>query len=501
MEIAIDRQRSEPVYLQIVRQVRDLILAGSLPEGFRLPPERRLAASLGVSRSTVLAAYRELKGDGLLDARVGRGTAVRRPPRPKSDGIPQGPVWGLLLQDTPRAARDPLIRDLLALSGRDDILSLSIGQPAPELLPVAITRRLLDVALADGGLEVLLHSPTEGFPALRHRLANWLGTRGMRCDPNELIILAGSQQGLDLVTRLLIQPGDLVVVEEPTYIGALQVFRRAGARLVGIPIDDNGLRVELLEELLARQRPKLIYTLPTFQNPSGTVMSLDRRRHLVDLSARHRVPILEDDPYSELRYEGAPLPSLRALDRHHGVLYLGTFSKLLFPGLRVGVLVAPRVVAEQVALLKQGADLHTSNPGQIVLLGMLEEGSLQRHLEAVRPAYRQRRDAMLAALGHSAGDVLDWRSPVGGFYVWSRTRRRVDDATLLAAAADRGVSFLPGSSCFPTPPDETWLRLNFTYLSQEAITDAVERLADAVRATMPRPPTTPLAPPGGVPVV
>lgn len=483
MELSIDRSSRQPLYRQVVEQVRKLILTGALPAGFRLPPERRLATTLGVNRTTILNAYRELKAEGLVDSHVGRGTAVLGPP-PAAATAGGGLAWAGLMRGLDDPTRDPLLRDLLAISERRDVISLSIGLPAPELLPARtladIFQRLVDEA---GGVP-LLHCPTEGHSPLRASIASWLVSRGIDCGPEEVIVLSGSQQGLDLIARLLLAPGDEVVVEDPTYIGALSVFRAAGVRLLPVETDHEGLRTDVLAGVLERHRPRLIYTLPTFQNPSGFVMSPARRRELITLAERHRVPVLEDDPYSELRYDGDPTPALRALDGGGVVLYLSTFSKLLFPGLRIGFLVAPRQVVRRLALIKQHVDLHAPSLGQWLLDRFLRDGHLGPHLSTLRRAYAARRDALADALRSEAGDLLQWRLPRGGFYLWCRCRQPVVSGRLLSAAAAAGISFLPGATCTVREPDDGALRLNFSYHPPDRLTEGAGRLAAALRRTL-----------------
>lgn len=479
MEISIDRNSSEPIYRQVVREIQDLIRSGSLPEGFRLPPERRLANALGVNRSTILNAYRELKALGLVDAHVGRGTAVLKAPAPVPDMI--GVPWRQLFRESVARSHDPIIADLLALTEKEDVISFSIGLPAPELLPLDTLGEYTAELIREVGAPLLLHCPTEGHTPLRETLAQWVAARGIRARASEVLVVSGSQQGLDLVARVFIDPGDVVVVEEPTYIGALQSFRVAGAKIIGIPVDSDGMRTDILSSILERERPKLIYTLPTFQNPSGAVMSVERRRHLLELASRWQVPVLEDDPYSELRYEGEPLPSLKALDDREQVLYMSTFSKSLFPGLRIGYLVVPPVVLRQLALAKQGADLHASSFSQYLLERFVREGHFAAHIEKTKTAYRQRRDRMAAALKADPSIGIEFEVPKGGFYIWCDLPRGVEQSALLANAAARGVVFLPGRACYPTEPNENCLRLNFSHASERDIDIGIERFLESVR--------------------
>lgn len=482
MDLSIDRTSREPIYRQISRQIRDLIIAGRLPAGFRLPPERRLAQALRVSRSTVLIAYQELRADALIDAHVGRGTVVTSldDAAGRVDGAEEMP-WRQLFGTGASGFQDPLVGDLLRLTERADVIPLSFGMPAADLLPFDELRELFTEVLADVGPASLLHSPTEGLTPLRETLAQMMAARGVRCSPAEVMVLSGSQQGLDLAARIFLDPGDAVVVEQPSFIGALQTFRGARARLVGVPTDEHGMRTDALESALARFRPKLIYTLPTFQNPSGTVLTLERRQHLLALARRFQVPVLEDDPYSELRYEGEPLPSLRALDPGGNVLYLSTFSKLLFPGMRLGFLVAPRAVVRQFALARQTADLHANTLGQWVLERFVRRGRMAVHVRAVRESYRRRCDAMDAALRAADVPGLAWRRPQGGFYFWCRLPRGVAASSLLARAAQAGVAYLPGRPCFADEPPAEHIRLNFSHPDEAAIRTGVTRLAAAIR--------------------
>lgn len=502
MEIRIDRASPVPVYKQIVLGIRQMILAGRLPEGFRLPPERRLAEALGVNRSTVLAAYRELKSEALLDAHVGRGTAVASRTR---GGLPSGAVqplrWGQLAREDAPGTEDPLVRDFLELTERKDLIALALGLPAPDLLPLTDFRELEDAVETELGPDLLLHSPTEGVTAFRETLCQLLIARGIDCDLQEVMVTSGSQQALDLIARVLVEPGDVVLVEEPSYFGALQVFRHAHARLLGIPTDGEGMQIEVLEALLARHQPKLIYTLPTFQNPSGAVMSLDRRRRLLELAYRYQVPILEDDPYSELRYEGQAIPSLKALDREGFVIYVSSFSKVLFPGLRVAFMAAPRPLVRLVALIKQCSDLHSSTAAQWLVERFIRTGRFARHMDRMRQAYGTRRTAMAEALAENAPPRLSWALPQGGFYFWCRAETVVPHSRLLALAAERQVSYLPGQPCFLEDPGPTYLRLNFTFPTPEQIRSGIPRLMEALREAAEEPRTRRRFAGGTLPIV
>lgn len=488
MDIRIDRESAVPVYMQIRGGIRDLILSGRLPDGFRLPPERQLATALGVNRTTILSAYRELKADGLVDAHVGRGTEVVSRKAGRSPIEPTGPLpWRQLAREGSVRDPDPLVRDILALTERHDVISLAAGLPAAELLPLDDLKRVQEEILVRRGSEALLHSPTEGVTAFREALCRHMVPRGIRSSPEDVLVTSGSQQGLDLVARTLLSPGDVVVVEEPSYFGALEAFRSARVRLLGVPVDADGMRTDVLEALLARQQPRLVYTLPTFQNPSGCVLSLPRRRHLLELAWRHQVPILEDDTYSDLRYEGEALPSLKALDPYGHVIHLSSFSKVLFPGLRLGWIAAPKPLVRQLALVKQTVDLHSGTLGQWIVEGFLSSGLFAKHLSRTRAAYRQRRDVLLSALEAEAIPGLSWRRPEGGFYVWCRLPEDVPPGRLLAQAAEERIAFLPGAASYVEEPATSSIRLNFTYAPEDELREGARRLGRALRAAQAEP--------------
>jgi DNA-binding transcriptional MocR family regulator len=481
MEIQVDRRSSTPLYQQISRAVRDLILRDALPSGFRLPPERALARSLGVNRTTVMNAYADLKAEGLVHGRVGDGTRVV----PRARLVPPLPAevqplrWGDLARFSPVA--DEGIRELMALAESRDTIMLSLGFPALDLLPAALLGEALAAVLAEAGPAALHYAPAEGLSSFREAVARLMGARGANVGPDEILVTSGSHQALDLVARTFLDPGDTVVVEEPTYLGALQVFRAAHARLVSVPVDAEGLRTDLLEAALSRSQPKFIYTLPTFQNPSGRVMSLERRERLLDLAYRFRVPLLEDDIYGDLWYVAPPPPSLKALDRHGYVIHASSFSKLLAPGLRVGWIAAPRPVIGRLAEAKQIADLQAPTLSQLLVERVLGGPHYVEHAAAARRTYGARRDAMARALERHARDWAEWTTPTGGFYFWCRVTAPLTARALAARAAARGVSILPGNVCLAQDVSDTFVRLSFSSATPEQIEEGIGRLARAVR--------------------
>ncbi|MEX2314345.1 MAG: PLP-dependent aminotransferase family protein, partial [Thermomicrobiales bacterium] len=379
------------------------------------------------------------------------------------------------------------------VSARPDVIRLATGIPAPELYPIDAIRQIFDQALDNAGSTLLQHTPTEGYPPLREQLAGWMERQAaiagasVVVEPNQIVVVAGSQQGLYLLARTLIDPGDLVAVESPTYLGAAQVFRAAGARLMPIPIDGDGMQVDLLQDLLPRRRPKLIYTLPTFQNPSGTVMAMGRRLRLLDLAARYQIPVIEDDPYGALRYDGRALPTLATIDRAEGrgnVIYLSTVSKMLFPGFRIGWISGVKPVIEQVTLMKQLVDLDTNALAQRAVCAFFERGLLDEHLALVNRVYPQRRDRMLEALRQRAGDLISANRPDGGIYLWCRLNEGIRVRDLLPEAAREGVIFAPGESFHVDAASGRGrfdIRLNFTLPNDSEIDEGIRRLSVAIQ--------------------
>jgi 2-aminoadipate transaminase len=373
------------------------------------------------------------------------------------------------------------IREILKVSGGPDFISLAGGLPAPELFPVDEIRRACEFVLESAPVQALQYGATEGYDPLRAFIAERLGgVWDIQCTADEVLITNGSQQALDLMGRLFVNPGDAVVVEDPSYVAALQAFAGSQARFVVAPTDEDGLRTDALEDLLRRERVKFIYLIPTFQNPSGRTLSLERRHHLIELSRRYHVPIVEDDPYGELRFEGDSLPPLRALDQDGGVLYLGTFSKILDPGMRVGWVVAPRPVLDKLVLAKQPIDLHTGMFQQMVTYQVIQDGFLERHVPQLRPLYRERRDALLGALERyfPSGEAT-WTRPQGGLFVWATLPVGCDALDFFREASVEEVAFVPGESFHPRGDVRNTLRLNFSNASPRKLEEAVQRLARA----------------------
>jgi DNA-binding transcriptional MocR family regulator len=354
--------------------------------------------------------------------------------------------------------------------------------PDSSLFPTDAFRRVLAQVLRTEGSALLQYSPASGYPPLRRYLVDYLIRKGVIVNEADILIVNGSQQGLDLVARTLVDPGDQVVVEGPSYPGALQIFRSRQAEVLTVPVGEDGIRRDRLEGLINRQSPKCLYVMPTFQNPTGITVSLEGRRELLAMAAKAQVPIIEDDFYHELRYDGAPLMPLRGLDRHGLVIAVGTFSKILFPGLRVGWVVAPPAVMERLIAAKRVSDLHTSALIQAAIYHFCRRRLLDQHMARMRLEYRRRRDTLLQALGRHSPAGVTWTQPQGGFSLWLTLPQGVDSHSLLPEAARAGVLYTPGSLFYADGVGRDHVRLSFSEIAPEQIDEGVQRLARVIGA-------------------
>ncbi|WP_432128016.1 PLP-dependent aminotransferase family protein [Streptomyces sp. bgisy082] len=370
------------------------------------------------------------------------------------------------------------VRDILALTARPEMISFAGGLPAPELFDVAGIRAAYDGVLTDLPRQALQYSTTEGDPELRAAVAGRLTARGLPTDADDLLVTTGSQQALTLLATALLEPGGVVLVEDPCYLAALQTFAFAGARVVPVPTDDQGIVPEALEEIAARENPTLLYVVPTFQNPTGRTLPAERRTAVAEAAARHGFWIVEDDPYGELRYDGEPVPWIAAdpaaADR---TVLLGSFSKVMAPGLRLGHLRAPAGLRRSCVIAKQAADLHTSTVDQAAAARYLRDSDLDAHVAVMRAAYRERRDAMLDGLPAALPGGSRWNRPEGGMFVWVTLPEGYDATALLRTAVGHEVAYVPGAPFFCGEPDPGAMRLSFTTHSAEEIGEGLRRLA------------------------
>lgn len=376
------------------------------------------------------------------------------------------------------------VREILKVAEQPDVLSFAGGLPAPELFPVEAIAESYAEALAQEGRAALQYSTTEGHGPLREWVCARLARRGIRVDVDQVLITNGSQQGIDLVARILLDPGDVVAVESPSYLAALQTFSGCEVSFAVAESDDDGMDIDSLERVVTERRPKLIYIVPEFHNPKGTTLSLERRRHLVRLAQAHRIPVLEDNPYGELRFRGEDLPPLAALDGGDVVVHLGTFSKTLAPGMRLGWLVGPRELVRAATIAKQAADLHTGTLAQRAASRLLAKFDYDGHLATLRRTYGERCVAMLSALEKHLPQGTRWTRPDGGLFVWAELPEGMSSDEIFADALREKVAFVPGSSFFADAPRRQFLRLNYSNRPAALIEEGMARLGRVVARRM-----------------
>ncbi len=481
MRIPLDTQSATPVYRQIEAWFRGNIASGSLPPETRLPSTRELAVDLGVSRITVKNAYAELEGDGLIYTRAGSGTFISAPLEKKQrGGSPMKTDWPLWQLDAATESGPPIEMSWPFPAPADTIAFIGVGDPRE--FPIKGFERTVREVFARDGIGALeyggLHA---GYRPLRETIARVLSSQGISARPDEVLVTTGSQQALALVCQTLLKPGDVIVVEKPTYNFALELFRSLKLKIVGIPMDKQGMRVDELEPVLQQHHPKMIYTMPVFQNPSGLCLSAPRRRQLLDLAGRYNIPILEDDFASDLRYEGKALPAIKSLDSGGNVIYTGTFSKMLMPGLRIGYLLADGPVFDRLVRQKWVQDLATSNLMQHVLDTYVTVGRYQAHLRRSTRLYRKRRDALLAAIRRYLPPDVGFTIPHGGLFLWLRLPEGMPCLDLLPRALQAGVEFSPGTRYFPEPDEgNAYIRLNFATHTPEEIDEGIRRLGQVI---------------------
>lgn len=390
-----------------------------------------------------------------------------------------------------------VIRDILKAAQADDLISLAGGWPEADLFPVEQLDEITHYVLHQMPRESLQYGLTDGLTLLRKTIADMMTEQNMPAKADNIAIASGSQQTLDLMGRIFLDEGDTVVIESPTFLGAMQSFNCYGARYAPVPLDDEGLRVDVLEEVLKKQPVKLMYLIPTFQNPTGITMSLARRHKVLDLAERYGVPILEDDPYSALRFAGDPVPSLQALDaaRHPinaekgsyvqgNVIYLGSFSKTLTPGLRLAWAVCPPEIAQQMVMAKQGADLHSNALSQTIAYEFIRRGWLPGQIERIRKMYHERRNAMCDAIAKYFPKDVQYTRPEGGLFLWVTLPGDIDTVAMLKDAAARKVAFVPGAPFFVDGSGKNTLRMSFASVPPATIEEGIKRLGAVIEEHM-----------------
>jgi 2-aminoadipate transaminase len=382
------------------------------------------------------------------------------------------------------------IRELIKISEDPEVISFAGGLPAPDVFPVEEFSAACGQVLKEWGAQALQYGSTEGYLPLREMIARHTARYGISVNAENILITSGSQQALDLIGKVFINPGDRILVEEPTYLGALQAWNAYGAEYVTVPMDENGMVTDALDNAL-RSGVKFIYVLPNFQNPTGVTLSQERRQELIEIADRYGVPIIEDDPYGQLRYEGENLPTIVSMDNEYrknggneyrgNVIYLSTFSKTLAPGLRLAWVIAPAHVIRKLVQAKQGADLHTATFNQIVAYEVARGGFIDRHIWLIRRVYGERRNIMLDAMEELFPPGVKWTKPQGGLFLWGMLPIGMDTTEVFKIAVARKVAFVPGTSFFALGGGKNTMRLNFSYSNPDQIQIGIERLGNVLK--------------------
>jgi 2-aminoadipate transaminase len=374
--------------------------------------------------------------------------------------------------------RPSTIRQILKVTEQPDMISFAGGLPAPECFPVAEVAQSAQRVLAESGASALQYAVTEGYGPLREKFAAEMAERGVTCATENILITTGSQQALDLIGKVFLDAGDCILTEAPTYLAAIQAFQAYEVRFASVPTDEFGLDTSRLEEVILRERPKLLYTIPNFQNPTGVTQAPERRQQLYELAARHGVIVVEDDPYGKLRYAGVDIPPIKSQDQEGLVLYVSTVSKTVTPGLRIGWIVAAEAALRKLVIAKQATDLHTSNLDQRIVDRYLTDFDNAAHVQRIRDVYCARFAVMNDCLSQLMPEGFRWTHPEGGMFLWVTCPESIDTQEMMHAAVERKVLFVPGRDFFPDGSGHRYLRLNFSNAAEDNIRIGIARLAE-----------------------
>jgi 2-aminoadipate transaminase len=475
----LERGGATSLTQQLVERFAAAIESGQLEPGEKLPPTRELAELVGVNHLTAARVYRRLAEQGYVTASVGRGTFVRS--LAPGGGNEHGDDWQVyaLPEHEPNYSEE-VLADVMASGRQPDLISLAVGWPSPSLYPTEELAAITADVFAQEGGEALSYLPAQGLYALREQLAARGRRYGFAEDADEIIVTSGAKQGISLTARATLEPGDVAVVESPTFAGLLDSLRQTGARVIGVPVDEDGFDVAQLERLLARHEVKLVALQTACQNPTGRDISEERRQRLAELAVERNFFVLEDRVYADATFDSDPVRSIRELAPAH-VIYVNSLSKVVGGGLRAGWVAARGPVRDRITTLKLESDFHTTTLIQHMAARWLAAGAYDRHVEMTQPFYRDRRDALLAALERHMPGEYQADSPHGGHHVWVTLNRPLDERALYTEAARHGVAFTPGGAVTAERRSQTSLRLSFSLLDPPELDEGVRRLARAIR--------------------
>jgi 2-aminoadipate transaminase len=482
-----------PLYVQLRDQLRALVHSGELRTGDRIPASRELAGQLGVHRTTVANAYAELESEGLIEGHVGRGTFIcgapvkQFSPPPRTNGNGGAARWEALFAD--ERGDEGLSR--LMPDVPPGALAFTCARPSEGSFPVEEFRRCTNAVLRREGRRILQLGASDGYEPLRRELIGWFRSEGQTVRSEQLLITDGGQQAIDLVCKAFIRAGDSVALENPAYPGAISILAGARVRTLAVPVETDpgrtghvGMDVDALENVLLQNRVKFIFITPDFHNPTGTAMPLAQRRRLLEVAARYQVPIIEDSIYARTRLRGNALPSLRSLDTHGNVIQIDSFSKIAFPGLRVGWCIGAESAIERLRLVKLATDLHTDQLSQAALAEFIHRGCLTRHLARMKKVYGSRLEAMEEALEKHMPEGTAWTRPEGGMTVWVTLPPGFDAGDLLIHARERGIYFVPGRYFYLQNPQPNTLRFGFSSVDEKSITRGIQTFCELLKTEL-----------------
>ncbi|MFW5748552.1 MAG: PLP-dependent aminotransferase family protein [Chloroflexota bacterium] len=478
LTVTLDRDGEEPIYKQLIQSIKMQIESGALTAGTRLPASRDLARQLNISRISVVNAYAELRSEGYLSAHAGRGTFVAKDANGGSGEENSGGVNTV----TENTAPDNSIRDMMRLSRKPGVISFSSGSPPMEFFPIQHLRDAINIVLERDGAAALNYEVPEGYGPLRAAVRDYVSALGIQCSPSNVLVTGGTQQALDLVIQALLSEGDTLVTENPTYIGMIDIARTRRVNIHGICCDEQGIRLDMLENYVIDHDPRLIYVMPTFQNPTGSEMPLHRRRQLLNLANDYNIPILEDAVYHEFRYEGEALPPLKALDDTGIVIHASGFTKMLLPGVRIGYLITDGRYYQRLVRVKQAADISTPGLNQRAIHYMIQRGMLSGQLERNNRELLLRRNAAMAAAKTHFPPGTRWAVPKGGLTMWAELPQSGPTAAeLYISAIQQGVGFAIGNVFYTNGGGSYKMRINFGAHPPEKIDEGFRRLGRAWR--------------------
>ncbi len=481
LEIEINRNSTIPLHQQIFEGISDRIRSGGIADGERLPSIRVLAKKLGVSLMTVVKVYERLEKSGFIIRIQGKGSFVNNDMKAsmKTGYEEEKYGWQLAISDyVPRNRFDHYF------TPHETSYQLSVAAISPGLLPNRYIKSEIYKTLEEHPLILSKYGPIQGDEELRYTMSKYLHKQNIHISPDDILVTSGAQQGIDLIARTFIGPGDVVVVEMPTYSAAIDTFRNRGATIIGVPVDENGMQMDILQNVIEKYKPKLVYTIPNFHNPTGHVLSDSRRRKLLLFAEEYQFLIVEDDPWSEIFFEKAPPHPIKSYDSHGHVIYIKGLSKVVAPGCRIGILIANGILLARLLVSKANVDLGSPMLTQKVILPLLDSERIEKHMEKLRFALKLRRDKVTDILSANLPEGIRWTVPKGGINIWLTFPVTCHTDDLLIECRKRHILFLPGSSCFSEEIEKNHLRISFSFLPEELLEEGVVKFCEIVTGFM-----------------